>query len=275
MPRLKRLVLAPLVFAFCSSIAWGQQDATSKARLKVVNEAGVSLAYSPDDFDEYSFKKEARLTQQDVGDGVPEGIAPEHSCFYFKSKIPLPALEQGPRYFFPADSFICVIPLKDLSVGDFRAAYPSLSDAARELRRILSARPRTLTARVRGIIDQPWVEAEQSIFSRFQYLNFRSGSGVLFLTQYDQEDPPTPINNEELTCNFQGLTRDGKYYVAARLPISHPSLPKGIDFTDDNERNKGRLYLRRAEARLNTLPENSFYPSLASLKALLSSISVQ
>jgi hypothetical protein len=267
--------LTLLLFGICFNTSFSQNASSDKARLKEVKEAGVSFAYSLDDFDEHTVKTEPKQTLQDVGDGVPEGIAPEHSCFYLKSKVPLPALEKGGRYFFPAGSFICVIPLTDSSVKDFRAAYPDLYAAAQELRKILNARPRTLTPKRTTIIDMPWIEASRSIFSRYQYLNFKSGSGVLFLTQYGQDADPNPVNNEELTCNFQGLTRDGKYYIAARLAISHPSLPRGIDFTDKIKRDKRHLYLRRAETRLNGLPENSFSPMLVSLKALLSSISVQ
>lgn len=54
-----------------------------------------------------------------------------------------------------------------------------------------------------------------SIIGGFQYLNFRSGSGILFLTQYSDELKPNPASNEELTLDFQGLTKDGRYYVAA------------------------------------------------------------
>jgi len=84
---------------------------------------------------------------------------------------------------------------------------------------------------------------------------------------------PTPINNEELTCNFQGLTNDGKYYVAARFAITHPSLPKGIDFTKNTRQDPKLNYLKKEERRLNSLADSSFRPSLKSLKSLIASIS--
>jgi len=90
-----------------------------------------------------------------------------------------------------------------------------------------------------------------------------------------QELEANPVNNEELTLNFQGLTKDGRYYLAARLAITHPALPRGIDFTDDIERDKKHRYLRKAEEGLEELPEESFQPSMKSLKALLSSIHVE
>jgi hypothetical protein len=78
------------------------------------------------------------------------------------------------------------------------------------------------------------------------------GAGMLFLTQYSNEMQPNPVNDEELTLDFQGLTRDGRYYLAARLAITHPSLPRGIDFTDNIERdlpNYRYLKKRREGAR--------------------------
>lgn len=92
--------------------------------------------------------------------------------------------------------------------------------------------------------------------------------------QYSQDMAPSPVNNEELTCNFQGLTTDGKYYVAARLAITHPSLPKGIDFTNvpKRELDKKRTYLRKDEQLLNSFTDESFRPSLNTLKTLIASI---
>ena len=60
----------------------------------------------------------------------------------------------------------------------------------------------------------------------------------------------------------------------ARLAITHPSLPKGIDFTNvpKREQDKKRTYLRKDEQLLNSFTEESFRPSLKSLKALIASI---
>jgi hypothetical protein len=121
----------------------------------------------------------------------------------------------------------------------------------------------------------PANNAGPSILSRFQYLDFRSGSGILFLTQYSQEIEPNPVNNEELTLSFQGITKDGRHYVAARLAITHPSLPRGIDFTAQIERDRQYRYLKKSERLLEEFGEDSFQPSLQRLKALLSSVDIE
>ena len=200
--------------------------------------------------------------------------APSYNCFYLEDKRPLPAFEKGPRYFYPAYSTICIIPLTDASEADFAKSYPNVTAAAEKLRKLLKARPARFNSS-QDIFDLPYNNAGGAIESRVQYLDFKGGSGVLFLTQYTQEMQPTPINNEELTCNFQGMTDDGKYYVAARLAITHPSLPKGIDSTNHIQRDDDMRYLKKQEEALNGFSEESFQPSLKTLKSLLTSIAIK
>jgi hypothetical protein len=248
--------------------------------LKEAKMAGVSFIYSTKDFAEVKIEKVKKETELGSDDGPADGESPEHYCFELKDKRPLPAFEQGPRYFFPAYSFICVFPLKDASVKDFSKAYSSLDFAAGNLHKLLSEHPDNLerwrdTKKIE-IPDFPYEDAGHSIISKFQYLAFRSGSGMLFLTQYSNEMQPNPVNNEELTLTFQGITDGGRYYVAARLAITHPSLPRGIDFTDNIVRDLPNYnYLKKEEKELDRFSEDSFWPSLKSLKALLSSIHVE
>lgn len=77
-----------------------------------------------------------------------------------------------------------------------------------------------------------------------------------------------------MTYIFQGLTRDGRHYVAARFAVTHPRLPRGIDFTEFDETDDTLLYLRRDERKLDRLREETFQPSLDSLRALLASLSI-
>jgi hypothetical protein len=228
------MLLSVAIFTLSCSVPPNANAQAQAPELKEVKHAGVSFTYSTHDFAEVKVKKEPRQVAP-PGGSVDEGYPPEYFCFYLKDKRPPPAFEQGPRYFFPAYSFICAIPRKDSSVKDFDKAHPSLNAAAADLQKILRERPDKLE-HWRDIPDMPPLNAGPSFVSRFQYLNFRSGSGVLFLTQDSNEMEPNPVNNEKRTLGFQRLTKDGRYYVAARLAITHPFLPRGIDFTDHIER---------------------------------------
>lgn len=123
----------------------------------------------------------------------------------------------------------------------------------------------------------PLWPAAQMMHSNVEYLSFKNGNGVRFLTQYGQA--AYPVNNHDLFYTFQGLTSDGKWYVAAILPVSHSSLPAtgdqvpGGDF--ESFANNFEAYMAIAQAQLNTLANDSFTPSLAVLDAMMASLQVK
>ena len=69
----------------------------------------------------------------------------------------------------------------------------------------------------------PLYNAAQVMHTQLQYLDFKSGHGLRYVTEFSQAF--MPVNNYDLIYTYQGLTADGKYYVAAVLPVNHPSLP--------------------------------------------------
>ncbi len=247
-----------------------QKEQAQEIRVREAKTEEIPFVYDKKDFGKIEIKSEPKAVAEDGVQGFPVE-APAHSCFYLEDKRPLPAFEKGARYFHPTYSFICVIPLTDASVKDFGKSYPHLNEAAVKLRALLKKRPSKFHY-YNDMNDLPFNNAGQSIQSKVQYIDFKTGTGVLFLTQYTQEQFPNPINNEELTYNFQGVTNDGKFYIAARLAATHPSLPKGIDFTERIERDEKYRYLKEGEKKLDVLAEDSFQPSLKNLKALISSL---
>jgi hypothetical protein len=114
----------------------------------------------------------------------------------------------------------------------------------------------------------------QLLHAQVQYLPFKNGEGVRFLTQLSQG--MTPVNNYELIYTFQGLTSDDKYYVAAILPVTNPELPAdtgGVqqatlvgDFQD---------YLSGMIGQLNGQLSDQFTPDLLKLDAMIRSIEVK
>lgn len=122
----------------------------------------------------------------------------------------------------------------------------------------------------------PLFNAAQVMHTHLQYLDFNSGQGLRYLTEYDQG--LLPINNYELIYTYQGLTSDGKYYVAAVLPVNHPSLPadgtitgnEPAEFTSDFP-----TYLANVANSLNPQAANTFTPDLTQLDAMMSSLEVK
>ena len=110
-----------------------------------------------------------------------------------------------------------------------------------------------------------------------QSLNFVNGNGIRYLTQFDQS--PLPVNNHELVYYFHGITSDGNNYVQMILPVQAPFLApdenpnsplpqNGIPFHTDPS------YFNAIAQQLNATPPDQFSPSLASLDALIQSITI-
>jgi hypothetical protein len=122
----------------------------------------------------------------------------------------------------------------------------------------------------------PLYNASQVMHVQTQFLDFKNGQGVRFLTQFDQAF--IPVNNSELIYSYQGLTSDGKYYVAAVLPVNHPSLPadgnvtgkEPPEFTSDFP-----TYMANVVKSLNPQAANTFTPDLTQLDAMISSIEIK
>jgi hypothetical protein len=238
------------------------------------------------EFGEIRVRHEKRVDFQ--GEAVKEKWpvdAPAHTCYDFENKRSFPAVENGPRYFFPAYSFICVVPTFEKGETDFTKTFPNFGKAVGQLKKLLEEKPGNF-GQFDDLFDFPYNNAGWAFKAKVKYLDFEKIAGVFFITQYSQDLTPTPANNEELTANFQGLSKDGKYYVAARFAILYPSLPRGIDSVDDRIQNHAlntsnveeikervRTYLKREADKIERLSNDTFVPKISSLEQLISSIS--
>ncbi len=130
----------------------------------------------------------------------------------------------------------------------------------------------------------PFFNAQQVFSANAQVISFQNGGGVRFVTEYAQY--AASANNQDLFYHFQGVTRDGAYYIIAILPISHPKLaetsdpsaalpPGGIpypDFADPNADVQG--YYTAVTALLNAAPQDEFTPTLNQLDLLIQSMMI-
>ncbi|PKO13097.1 MAG: hypothetical protein CVU39_20865 [Chloroflexi bacterium HGW-Chloroflexi-10] len=122
----------------------------------------------------------------------------------------------------------------------------------------------------------PLFNKTQVLHAHIQYLDFNNGQGLRYLTEFSQGI--VPIHNNELMYTYQGLTNDGKYYVAAVLPVNHPNLPadgtvtgnEPPEFTSDYP-----VYLANVAKDLNSQAANTFTPDLTQLDAMMSSLEIK
>lgn len=105
----------------------------------------------------------------------------------------------------------------------------------------------------------PSIDACQVIRSKVKFLDFRSGSGVRFVSRYATDVSPTTGRN--IFYTFQGITQDQKYWVSVFYPVR--ATFKGT--SDD----------RIATVRLNSLRAEQFSPNLATLDRMVTSIEIQ
>jgi hypothetical protein len=135
----------------------------------------------------------------------------------------------------------------------------------------------------------PWFAAAP-LHVRPQYLDFGSGAGVRGIVEYMQDI--FFYTNNGLLYNFDGLTRDGRYYVNVRVPVAVPFLldiensdpaantnPDAItvpDWPADYAR-RGQIietYNQEALRGFDRASDADFTPDLAQLDALVHTLQI-
>ncbi len=120
----------------------------------------------------------------------------------------------------------------------------------------------------------------QSFFIHETSISFTDGLGVRFITEYS--DGPNPITNLNIIYTFQGLTDDGKYWVAVTFPISNPILPADDSspwppegYTFESWSQNYDAYVSQVKDALEAQALDSFSPTIDNLDSLIRSISVK
>lgn len=117
----------------------------------------------------------------------------------------------------------------------------------------------------------PLINAAQVFHAQVHYLDFQNGSGVRFLTQYSQEVVGR-LTNKNIFYTFQGLTRDGKYYVAAFFPITASGLS---DEMVQEDWQVAQAHLAEDIQHLESLSSQDFAPDLEILDSIIESLVVK
>lgn len=228
---------------------------------------GFSLQYSVATFKSYKVTREARWTEQDNGDDLPSPTAPAHTKFALRQEIPAFARENGRDPY--TESEVRILPLHDASVPDLTASYKGLLSDAEHLRQILKDGIHSV-ALGSTLPDWELTDAEQTLHSKIQIVDTPWCSGIQYLTQEVQDN--CPVQNDSLMYEFQGLSKDGKYYISISLAVANPILSEQGPNVDHYTKEQMDAYLLGMEKRLNEAKDESFSPSLVELRALVQSI---
>lgn len=191
-------------------------------------------------------------------------VAPAHSEFTLTGyQIAAENAPIKPQIFvYPAD--------------EYAKLNSNAADQIQKLKTILGGAPLSKDAMPSWVVN-----AGPLLTAKMQVVNFQTGRGVRFLTQYDQY--PAIINNRELFYLFHGLTTDGKYYIVAMFPVQSSILAQdekpesavpqgGVPLPAQGGPND--TYYAEVTKALDAMYEDSFNPSLFQLDALVQSINV-
>jgi hypothetical protein len=166
---------------------------------------------------------------------------------------------------------------------EYAEIYPPAFESIRRLDNILYT-PSGPWLKADQLPVIPFFNAAQIFASNAQVIAFQNGQGVRFLTEYAQS--AASVNNHDLFYHFQGVSRDGAYYIIAILPITAPVLAETSDagaplpaggvpypYLADPNADMQAYYASITEVLTATPPE-SFFPTIGQLDALIQSMRI-
>ena len=246
----------------------------SKTSLRTASFQGISFQYDPQIFGEAVPEEVAEQILENETD-KPDDVHPRHIRFTFKKRNR------------KTDYTIEVFPIED-----YRRIWKNAGQGNQ------AAFEEKLSAVGKAVKDKnyrdeggqmpylPFADASQMFVARAKNLSFRNGSGVFFLTQFTQEFGNL-VNNDELSLIYQGISKNGRYYVLAEFPVAVDFLPNRYadEFEDyqvpqtDEEVKKSeklyRQYLTKITARIENLSPDKFQPVLRSFEGIISTLEIE
>jgi len=106
----------------------------------------------------------------------------------------------------------------------------------------------------------PAMDCYEVFHSHVKILDYKGGTGVAFLTCYAQDE--APFKNGDFFYSYQGLSSDGRYYIALTYPVKAKAL-------------KDNMPLKAGIKLLTNLKADEFTPSLGEIDKMIESISIK
>lgn len=122
----------------------------------------------------------------------------------------------------------------------------------------------------------PLWPAAQIFSAQVSYFDFQNGAGVRYLTMFGQDI--YPVDNTNLIYTYQGMTQDGRYYISAVFPVTHPGLPDdGSDLIGEDYSafySNWDSYIANIMRFLGEQPPDSYTPSIQLLDEMIASVEI-
>ncbi len=202
----------------------------------------------------------------DESAGGPWGVAPQYISFTLTD------------YTGRQDNFFKAV-VNIYPAAEYTAVNPWAARSLTRLQALLASPATPLTNDNLSTVPFNGAAAQQYA-AKAQFIPFNGGNGVSMLSQYAQF--PGPILRDNSFYHYEGLTSDGKYFVAVLFPLNlplqstseNPSADGIIHPSDISDTAALTAYYQGITDKLNAASADSFQPSLTLLDALIQSITV-
>jgi len=212
-----------MVFASCSGFASdGDEDIPSIAF--------DEFPYSIKRFYFFSYAGTPVSKAKRMNDPGPDDFPP-YSVVFLEDPRRYPSLEKGHAvYMMPARNVVRVYNISAVATAPYKTIQPHIV----QLRELLKKRPKTVPsggkrgntyAKYEQLPDYPPRNAGHLVQVHTHYLDASWGSGLFYVTQFVQGGGEWP-NNEQLVYLFQGVSKNGRFYVAADFRVTYSALDR-------------------------------------------------
>lgn len=268
------MLLVALALAACSNVGDETPTAVSDPTQPQTDDPATAVPDNPTPMPKAEFMGVEFVFSRDALGSVPvsaRGVPlppttqapvgyPEHIRFQFETSDPESA-------FSPLAAQVLVFPTDQYASMSLTAA-----EQMQALETLLAERPYDVGGDLPML---PMLDGIQTFHTRPVYLDFENGVGVRYIAQHEAE--LSLIDNDAIFYTFQGLTEDGRFYVAAFFPVDASGLLEELDMNDtavlDNQ-DAWTAYRDATAHALSELSSDSFAPDLYELDRAMSSLRV-
>ncbi|MDH3674622.1 MAG: WG repeat-containing protein [Anaerolineae bacterium] len=172
---------------------------------------------------------------------------------------------------------LLIYPVEAYQAMAREAGTDEVSQRIEALQTLLQDRPETIEGEIPVL--PAFGDADQQLATRIKYLDFDGGAGIRFVTHYGVE--AAPITDHSTFYTFQGLTDDGKYYIAYYHPAATKLLPADVEEIarlvpdHDTFAENFKTYLQETNDRLAGANTTDFTPNLVDLDTMIESLQIQ
>lgn len=221
---------------------------------------GVSLEVPQSEYGKKTERWEKGKSQTAEGP-FPDDFPPSRTIV-FEDRREYGIFASGkPVYAFPAYNVVRFYDLKGVSKGRTIFRY------VRDLKKALIERrnARELEHPYTSLPDFPPRNAGHLVQDKVEYVDFPWGRGIFYLCAFTQGPGNFP-NNDELIYLFQGLSHDGRLYVAADFRVVSDLIERTPAPSDDEASRTVNDAAMALTKELDKERDNTFSPNLAQIR---------